>query len=133
LLGAGEEKISFITRRDVGRLLVAALQTPTSSQERVLKVNSFTVTGKEALAGFEKQTGTKWDVSHTPLEELKKLEEEAWQQDSLLKTVFTLRRIWTEGGTLCDKRRNKSIGFEGQERQEKGLGEQVTKMIELHG
>jgi hypothetical protein len=50
--------------------------------------------------------------------------------DSPPKTVFTLRRIWTEGGTLYDDRSNGSIGFEGQE---EGLEEQVRKMIELHG
>jgi hypothetical protein len=130
LLGSGDEKVSFTTMKDVGRLLVAALRTPTSSQERILKVNSFTVTGKEALVEFEKQTGAKWDVNYTSLEELKKLETEAWEKDNPLKTVFTLRRIWTEGGTLYDERSNSSIGFEGQG---EGLGEQVRKMIELHG
>ena len=77
LLGTGEEKVSFTTMRDVGRLLVAALKTPTSNSERILKVNSFTVTGKEALAEFEKQTGAKWEVSYTSLEELKGLEAQA--------------------------------------------------------
>jgi hypothetical protein len=114
--------------KDVGRLLIAALRTPTSSQERILKVNSFTATGKETLAELEKQTGAKWNVSYTSLEELRELEREAWEKDSPLKTVFTLRRIWTEGGTLYEHRDNGSIGFE----EEEGLDKQVEKMIALH-
>jgi hypothetical protein len=114
--------------KDVGRLLVAALRTPTSSQERILKVNSFTATGKEILAEFEKQTGTKWHVGYTSIEKLRELEREAWEKNSPLKTVFTLRRIWTEGGTLYEHRDNGSIGFEEEER----LDEQVEKMIALY-
>ncbi len=112
LLGSGEEKVGFTTMRDVGRLLVAALKTPVESGERVLKVNSFTATGKETLAEFEKQTGAQWEVSYTSLEELKKLEQQAWEEDWPSKTPITLRRIWTEGGTLYESRDNGKIGFD---------------------
>jgi hypothetical protein len=115
--------------QDVGRLLVAALQTPAAENERILKVNSFTTTGKEALAEFEKQTESKWHVKFTSLQDLKRLETEAWQEDDPLKTVFTLRRIWTEGGTLYDERSNGSIGFEGKEET---LQRQVEKLIAKH-
>lgn len=129
LLGTGNEKISFTTMRDVGRLLVAALETPTTSHERTLKVNSFTTTGKEALAEFEKQTGAKWNVSYTPLDELKALEKEAWEKDSPHKTGATLRRIWLEGGTLYNVRSNGDIGFEGKEET---LEEHVREIIAKH-
>jgi nucleoside-diphosphate-sugar epimerase len=127
LLGTGDEKISFTTERDVGRLLVAALTTPTTSGERILKVNSFTVSSKEVVAEFEKQTGAKWSVSYTSVDELKKAEEKAWEEDSPFKTVYTLRRIWIEGGTLYEKSDNGVIGMEdGLE----GVDEQVRKAIE---
>lgn len=112
VLGTGEERVSFTTMRDVGRLLVAALKTPTADSERVLKVNSFTATGKQAVAEFEKQTGAQWQVSVTSLEQLKSLEQQAWEEDWPSKTPLTLRRIWTEGGTLYEKRDNEKIGFE---------------------
>lgn len=112
LLGTGDERVSFTTMRDVGRLLVAALKTPTDSKERILKVNSFTASGKEAVIEFEKQTGSKWEVSYTPVDELKKLEEQAWEEDWPSKTPLTLRRIWTEGGTLYESRDNGKINFE---------------------
>ncbi|KAF2827552.1 NAD(P)-binding protein [Ophiobolus disseminans] len=125
LLGTGEEKISFTTEKDVGRLLVAALKTPTTEHQRILKVNSFTVTSKEVLAEFEKQTGAKWEVSYTPIDVLKKAEKEAWEKDSPVKTVYTLRRIWNEGGTLYEESDNGKIGFKGTETVE----EQIRKII----
>ncbi|KAH7401512.1 hypothetical protein BKA66DRAFT_450771 [Pyrenochaeta sp. MPI-SDFR-AT-0127] len=127
LLGTGNEKVSFTTMKDVGRLLVAALTTPTSIPERILKVNSFTTTGNEVLAEFERQTSATWGVSYTPLDELKRLEKEAWERGD--GTVFTLRRIWTEGGTLYKERSNGDIGFEGEE----SLEEQIGKMIANYG
>jgi nucleoside-diphosphate-sugar epimerase len=129
LLGTGEEKVSFTSMKDVGRLLVAALRTVTTEHERVLKVNSFTVTPKQILAEFEKQTGAKWDVSYTPLEELKKAEQEAWANDTPRKTVYTLRRIWTEGGTLYEESDNSKILSVDVET----LEEQVRKAIAQQG
>ena len=70
LLGTGEENIAFTSMRDVGVLLVAALKTPAETSPRILKVNSFTATGKQILAEFERQTGAKWDVEYTPVEKL---------------------------------------------------------------
>ncbi|KAF1928841.1 NAD(P)-binding protein [Didymella exigua CBS 183.55] len=130
LLGTGEEKVSFTTMRDVGRLLVAALKTPSDSSQRILRVNSFTVTGKESVGEFEKQTGSKWEVWYTPLEELSKLEEQAWEEDWPSKTPLTLRRIWTEGGTLYESRDNGKIYFDdGLET----LEDQVRNTIAKHG
>lgn len=129
LLGTGNEEISFASMKDVGRLLVAALQTPTTLRERILKVNSFTTTGKKALAEFEKQTGTQWEVKYTALEDLERFEQEAWEKGDPLATVFTLRRIWTQGGTLYAHRDNGKIGFEGKEET---LEEQIAKSIEKH-
>jgi hypothetical protein len=80
-------------------------------------VNSFTTTTHEILAEYEKQTGgEKWEVSYTSLDDLKKLEEDLWAKGIPQATGATLRRIWTEGGTLYDKPRdNESIGFSDTE------------------
>ncbi|KAF2097712.1 putative isoflavone reductase family protein [Rhizodiscina lignyota] len=110
LLGTGNDKISFTTMRDVGRLLVASLLHPEESRNKALKVNSFTTTPNEILAEFERQTGgQKWEVSYTPLDELKQIEQEAWEKGVPWATGYTLRRIWTEGGTLYEKRDNEAI------------------------
>jgi hypothetical protein len=125
LLGTGKERISFTTEKDVGRLLVAALKTPTEDNERILKVNSFTTTSNEVLAEFEKQTDAKWKVNHTPIDTLKKAEQEAWDKDSPFKTVYTLRRIWVEGGTLYKQSDSDKLGSVELET----LEEQVEKVI----
>ncbi|KAF2000364.1 NAD(P)-binding protein [Amniculicola lignicola CBS 123094] len=126
LLGSGDDKVSFTTMADVGKLLVAALKTPTSTSPRILKVNSFTTTPNEILAEFKKQSGAKWDVSYTALDTLKILEKEAWAKQSPIATVYTLRRIWTEGGTLYEERDNGKIG----EPTTETLEEQVSKALE---
>lgn len=110
LLGDGEGKVSFTSMRDVGVLLVAALKTPASTSPRTLKVNSFTATPKEILGEFERQTGEKWAVRYVGLEELRRREGEAWEKGDPFATGFTLRRIWTEGGTLYERRDNGEIG-----------------------
>jgi hypothetical protein len=80
------------------------------SRNRALKVNSFTTTPNEILAEFEKQTGAKWEVSYTPLDELRVLEKEAYEKNEPYAGGITLRRIWTEGGTLYETRDNDLIG-----------------------
>jgi len=94
----------------VGKLLVAALLRPEATHKRALIVNSFTTTPADVLAEFEKQTGSKWDVSYTPLEKLKELEKDAWEKNHPAAAVFTLRRIWSEGGTLYEKTDNEALG-----------------------
>jgi hypothetical protein len=68
-------------------------------------------------------------VSYTPLEDLKKAEQEAWANDTPRKTVYTLRRIWTEGGTLYDESDNGKIVSVDVET----LEEQVRKAIAQQG
>ena len=133
LLGTGNEAISFTTMRDVGKLVVAALRTPCldGQKERVLKVNSFTTTGKQALEAFEKAMGKKWDVSYTSLEELRTLEKKAWEEEWPVRTPLTLRRIWTEGGTLYEKRDNEKI--DGGEEGLETLEDQVRMVVERFG
>lgn len=113
LLGDGNGKISLTTMRDVGKLVVAALRHPFAARNRALRVNSFTTTPNEIVAEFEKQTGGEpWDVSFTSLEELKEIEKQAWAKKDPKAGSVTLRRIWTEGGTLYERRDNGLIRME---------------------
>ena len=111
----------------VGRLVVACLQHPSESEDKVIIVNSFTATPNEILAEFEKQTSAKWTVSYTTLEELKKVETRAWEEGTPYATSTTLRRIWTEGGTLYNKPRDN--GLLGDPKMET-LADQVKQIIE---
>ncbi|KAL0942901.1 isoflavone reductase family protein [Colletotrichum truncatum] len=117
LVEDGEGKVGLITMKElltplssVGKTLVASLRHPDASFNKALKVQSFVATPKEILAEFEKQTGAKWEVSYAPLQKLKEAEEKAWADGVPFATIFTLRRIWAEGGTLYEKTDNESIG-----------------------
>lgn len=88
---------------------MAALQHPENTANRALIVNSFTTTPKEILAEYERQTGAKWDVIYTSLADLERGEKEAWEKGVPFAAVFTLRRIWTQGGTLYESRDNDLI------------------------
>ena len=89
---------------------MAALLHPEASRNTALKVNSFTTTPNAIFREFEAQTGAKWTASYTSLAELKKNEKKAWEEERPDATVYTLRRIWTQGGTLYEKRDNAKIG-----------------------
>ncbi|KIW60602.1 hypothetical protein PV05_00808 [Exophiala xenobiotica] len=113
LVGDENTKISFTTMRDVGKLVVHAALHPEASRNKALRVNSFTATNKEILKAFETKTGGQpWKVSYTSIEELKKMEHEAVEAGNPFATLFTLRRIWAEGGTLYEKRDNYLIDAE---------------------
>jgi hypothetical protein len=111
----------------VGKLVVAALQHPSAADDKILIVNSFTATPNEIIAEFEKQTASKWDVSYTSLEELRAVEKEAWEVGAPYATGATLRRIWTEGGTLYNRPRDN--GVLGEPEMET-LADQVRQVIE---
>ncbi|RFU74886.1 isoflavone reductase [Trichoderma arundinaceum] len=113
LLGTGDDKVSFTTMRDTGKFVTAALKNLQETCNRVLIVNSFTTTPRQILAEYEKQTGGQpWDVSFTSLEGLKQLEGDAWSKEDPMAGAVTLKRIWTEGGTLYDHRDNGVLGLE---------------------
>lgn len=93
----------------VGKLVVAALQNPSAADDKILIVNSFTTTPNEIIAEFEKQMGEKWEVFYVSLAKLKRIEKEAWETGAPYATGATLRRIWTEGGTLYDRPRDNAV------------------------
>lgn len=94
---------------DVGRLLVAVLKHTEICDNKAIKVNSFTTTPNDILAEFERQIEAKWSVKYTPLAELRVLEAAAWDKGNPLAALYTLRRIWTEGGTLYPQMDNEAI------------------------
>ncbi|KAJ5625627.1 hypothetical protein N7510_001936 [Penicillium lagena] len=115
LLGEkGEDKISLTTMTDP------------EIRNRALCVNSFTTSPAQIQAEFERQTGSKWNsISYTSLPRLRELEAKAWEDGKPAATAVTLRRIWTEGGTLYAQRDNVRI----REPRMMGLEEVVRNEI----
>ncbi|KAG9232619.1 putative isoflavone reductase like protein [Amylocarpus encephaloides] len=127
LTGDGMGQISLTTLGDVGKLVVLALLHPEASKNRALRVNSFTATGHEILAEFERQIGgEKWTVSYTSLERLRELEKEAYANNAPAATLCTLRRIWAEGGTLYEKRDNGLVDGEDTETLSDSVREAIS-------
>lgn len=92
-------------------VLSTLLHSTPETRNRPLCVNSFTTSPTEIQAQFERHTGGPWEsVSHTSLARLRELEAAAWDAGNPTATVLTLRRIWTEGGTLYVQRDNGLIG-----------------------
>ncbi|KAF2198907.1 hypothetical protein GQ43DRAFT_450656 [Delitschia confertaspora ATCC 74209] len=112
LINSKDGTVSFITIADMGTLLVAAQHHPSETSLRVLKVNPFMAKSRTVHAEFEKQTGSEWNVEYTRLAKLKEGEKQEWEKRNSVAIVFTLRMIWTKGGTLYEKRDNGLIGIQ---------------------
>ncbi|CAK7208913.1 hypothetical protein SCUCBS95973_000274 [Sporothrix curviconia] len=111
LAGDGHGPVGMTTVADVGRALIAVLKHPEATENRAVLVHSFVATPDELLKEYERQTGRPWAVSYTSMDELKKIEEDAWAAEHPVASIFTLRRIWAEGKTLYDKTDNEAIGL----------------------
>lgn len=148
LLGDGNGRISLSSRSEyvsllsfslrqlyadtmfsVGMFVVRTLTHWDVARNRALKLNSFTTTPKEILAEFEKQMGSQWQVEYTPLDELRRLEQEAWEKGNPSATLYTLRRIWTEGATLYERRDNEDIGAGGTQTLAELVKESIQKQL----
>ncbi|CAK7233139.1 hypothetical protein SBRCBS47491_008507 [Sporothrix bragantina] len=111
LAGDGHGPVGMTTVSDVGRALVAVLKHPEATENKAVLVHSFVATPDELLKEYERQTGRPWTVSYTSMDELKKIEEDAWAAEHPVASIFTLRRIWAEGKTLYEKTDNEAIGL----------------------
>ncbi|KAK0629445.1 hypothetical protein B0T17DRAFT_589224 [Bombardia bombarda] len=122
----GEGKIGFCTMWDVGKFVAATLQHPDESFGKALKVQSFVVTPNHVLAELEKQTGSKWKVTRTPLDDIRALEAKLWAEEKPMATGVTLRRIWSEGGTLYAKNDNELLGLKPEDLDPLELGAELN-------
>ncbi|OOF96866.1 hypothetical protein ASPCADRAFT_206993 [Aspergillus carbonarius ITEM 5010] len=130
LLGDGQGRISLTACADVGTFVAHTLTHWDAARNRALKVNSFTTTPAEILTLFENQTASDWAVEYTPLDELRAVEKEAWDNGAPEATLYTLRRIWTEGGTLYERRDNEDIGVTKTTTLSELVKDSVQKQIE---
>ena len=121
------------TPRSVGKFLVAALLNPRAARNTTLVVHSFTATPNEILAEYEKQTNSKWEVSYTSIERLREIEKEEYQIYSPMATVVTLRRIWTDGGTLYKFYDDSILGEVDSETLESQVAANIIKQEQGEG
>ncbi|KAK3934763.1 hypothetical protein QBC46DRAFT_399048 [Diplogelasinospora grovesii] len=122
VIDEGEGKVGFCTMWDVGKFVAATLRHPEQSFGKALKVQSFIVTPNQVLAEYEKQTGSRWRVVKTPLDDIRALEAKFWEEGNPKATGITLRRIWAEGGTLYSKNDNEVLGLKPEDLDPLELG-----------
>lgn len=107
--------------------MVAALKHPKMAMNRVLKVQSFVASLDQIVAEFEKQTCQKWEIVYFSQEELREHERKQWESKNPNAPLYTLRRIWIEGGTLYDKLDNDDIGVTETESLAKVIADEIQK------
>lgn len=129
LLGDGEGAVSFTAMNDVGKFVVAALINHIVSRNQTLIVHSFTATPNEIIAEHEAQMKQQWLKTYTDVKQLKQMEKEAYQIYSPIATVLTLRRIWTEGGTLHKFYDDSLLGFVETETLEDQVRLNIAKQM----
>ena len=112
--------------------MVAALLNPDASRNKTLKVNSFYATQNEILAELEKQFGKKLNVSYTSLDRLREIEDKLWAEGDPWATAATLRRIWSEGGTVYDKTDNDVLGSPKMETLEDQVRQAIPQCLRAY-
>ncbi|KAL7004138.1 hypothetical protein EMMF5_006315 [Cystobasidiomycetes sp. EMM_F5] len=126
---AHQHIISGTTYADTGRFLVSSLLTPEASRNATLRVASINAKPAEQLTAFEEILGKKLDVSYTPLEEFRQLEQQAWAKSQPDATVYTLTRIWYEGGSDFTRKPVAVYLRDGQEVEDENLSQQLFKDV----
>jgi len=97
---AKQEKISGTTYADTAKyVLSATLAPPETTKNATLRVSSFTATPHEIHEACEAVLGRTLTPVYTPLDELRKIEKEKYEAKDPMVVVYTLNRIWYEGGS----------------------------------
>lgn len=94
-----------------------------------MRVASINAKPAEQLTAFEEILGKKLDVSYTPLEEFRQLEQQAWAKSQPDATVYTLTRIWYEGGSDFTRKPVAVYLRDGQEVEDENLSQQLFKDV----
>lgn len=63
LWDGGDVKFSTSTRERIGDAVAAVLTHPEETENKIVYVNSFTITQNQLLASLEKASGKKWEVT----------------------------------------------------------------------
>jgi nucleoside-diphosphate-sugar epimerase len=72
IIGTGEELFSITHLDDIGRFLVAILKKPDDTENTMIRIAGDTQTANALVKKFEKQTGTKFEVSYQDAHQLER-------------------------------------------------------------
>jgi hypothetical protein len=104
-----------------------------ASKNATIRVSSIDAKPSEMLVALKKIEGNdNIKARYTSLEEFKKFEQEAWEKAPESATVFTLTRIWFEGGSDFTKK-PKAVYLDvesGKEVEKEELAKELFKDIQ---
>jgi hypothetical protein len=109
--------------------VLSSLLTPEASANATLRVSSIDNTASEIISAISSIANKSIQATYIPLEEFKKQEETAWKEEAPNATVYTLSRIWYEGGSDFTKKPRALYLKDGKEVEDKQLEEQLFKDV----
>lgn len=126
--GREQHKISGTSYEDTGAYVYSSILTPEAAKNAMLRVSSIDATPDEIQSAVSSIVGHPLTSKYTPLSEFKKLESEAWEKGDA--TVYTLTRIWFEGGSDFTRRPRATYFRDGKWVEDKGLEKALWRDVE---
>jgi len=116
LYDEGKYLCSGTTLPSIGKAVVAVIHHPELTLNKRIYIADTTFTQQEALALFEKYSGTKWTVKHISTEDSYKQGAEYYAKGDLSKGIpaYIMSAIYSDGGAsnFQNKTSNKALGLE---------------------
>jgi hypothetical protein len=109
--------------------VLSSLLTPEASANATLRVSSIDAKPSEIISALESIENKKIKTTYITPEEFRKAEEKAWAEGAANATVYTLTRIWYEGGTDFTKKPRALYLSDGKEVEDKALDQQLFKDV----
>jgi hypothetical protein len=116
LYDEGKYSVSATTLSSIGKAVVAIIHHPELTLNKRIYIADTSFTGQEALALFEKYSGTKWTVKHISTEDAYKQAAEYYAKGDLGNAIPSyILGVAYNGQGACnfqDKTSNKALGLE---------------------
>lgn len=108
---------------------MSSLLTPEASANATLRVSSIDAKPSEIISAIEAIENKSIKAEYVPVADFKQQEEKAWAEEAPNATVYTLTRIWYEGGSDFTKKPRALYLRDGKEVEDKRLEEQLFKDV----
>lgn len=109
--------------------VLSSLLTPEASTNATLRVSSVDAKPSELVEAVKVVEKKDIKLQSVSLDEFRKEEAKAWEQTPATATVFTLTRIWYEGGSDFTKKPRALYYRDGKEVEDKTLESQLFKDV----
>ncbi|KAH7314277.1 hypothetical protein BKA65DRAFT_516518 [Rhexocercosporidium sp. MPI-PUGE-AT-0058] len=131
---SGDSKFSVTILSTVGQAVVAILTTAEeTTRNKLIEIESFSVSQNEIVAALEKVTGTKWELEKTSSKEQLDIAGGSLEKGEFLEAFYIWVRAWIfsgkEGAKLVNAKEGNELLDVGGERLEDVVGKVVRGEI----